>query len=155
MTFNLSAIFQNLRAHLCRWLGMSYHYWGNARDDKTSHEQAVRWYQCALDLNPNLVQTRLDQGVLYWRELDRPQDAIRQFSYLLARETKPDAALFNRALAYQQLRDYSHALDDFRAYLNIGTHPHWRKYAEKMVAEFNGMPPRASSGPCFAASREE
>lgn len=128
--------FRTIRAYGCYWVGIVYHYWGNAYGATRAYQHAVHWYQRALDLDASLTQARLDLGILYWRELDRPQTAVEEFSHLLTSDADNEAARFNRAVAYQQLRDYEHALADFQAYLKIGQHPQRREYAEKMVKEF-------------------
>lgn len=137
MKFTPGSLFRKARAYGCYWMGIVQHYRGNARDDVVAYDRAVLWYQRALDLDPSLAQARLDQGIIYWRELDHPRRAVIEFSRLLVRGTKQEATLFNRAVAYQQLGDYEHALADFRAYLKIGQHSHHREYAEKMLMEFS------------------
>ncbi len=129
-------LFAKIRAYGAYWIGIICHYWGNAYGARSAYETAVRWYRRALELNGSLTQARLDRGVIHWRELDAPQVAVDEFSYLLALNAGNEAARFNRAVAYQQLGDYVHALADFRAYLEIGQHPQRRAYAKTVVTEF-------------------
>lgn len=129
------ALFTKMRAYVAYWMGIVYHYWGNAYGARSAYETAVRWYRRALELDGSLIQAQLDRGVLYWRELDAPQVAVDEFSNLLALDAGNEAARFNRAVAYQQLGDYAHALADFRAYLEIGQHPQRCAYAMTVVTE--------------------
>lgn len=130
------AILIQLRAYACAWMGIVYHYWGNAYGARGAYETAVRWYRRALDLDGSLTQVRLDRAILLLRELGEPQTAINELSHLLALDPADEAARFNRGVAHQQWGDYPHALADFRAYLKIGQHPQRRTYAAKMVQEF-------------------
>ncbi|MGC9398206.1 MAG: tetratricopeptide repeat protein [Anaerolineae bacterium] len=129
----MTHLVQRLRARLCYWIGVSYHYWGNAHGARRAYAQATRWYQRALELRPSLVRPRLNLGILYWRELGEPHEAVRELSLLLERGAAREAALFNRAVAYQQLGDEARARLDFRTFLEIGEHPYHRAYAEKML----------------------
>ena len=131
----MRSVFATIQAYGCYWIGIVYHYWGNAYGTVRAYQKAVLWYQRALALDASLTQARLDRGILYWRELDDPRAAISDFNYLLAQDAENEAARFNRAVAYQQLGDHKDASADFQAYLSIGQHPHRQEYAETMLME--------------------
>ncbi len=144
---------------VARWYylrGEAHRHLGNARGDVWEHWAAVEDFTRALVLDPTLTQIYVDRGILYWRELGEPQKALCDFNAVL--EAHPpgaaypadtpypqdtpyrDAALFNRGIAYQQLGDDAAALADFRAYLEVGTHSHWREYAQRMLVELANEP---------------
>jgi len=127
---------------VARWYylrGEAHRHLGNARGDVWEHWAAVEDFTRALVLDPTLTQIYVDRGILYWRELGKPQKALCDFNAVLAPNPQDsryrDAALFNRGIAYQQLGDDAAALADFRAYLEVGTHSHWREYAQRMLVE--------------------
>jgi len=133
---------------VARWYylrGEAHRHLGNVRGDVWEHWAAVDDFTRALVLDPTLTQIYVDRGILYWRELGEPQKALCDFNAALAAHLADaahpqgaayrDAALFNRGIAYQQLGDDAAALADFRAYLEVGTHLHWREYAQRMLVE--------------------
>lgn len=128
---------------LARWYhlrGEAYRHLGNTRGDAWEHWAAVEDFTRAVALDPTLGQAYLDRGILYWRELHEPQKAVADLTAALSVDPRLHEALFNRGVAYQQLGDIAAALADFRAYLRVGTHPYWREYAERMIAELTVEP---------------
>ncbi len=128
---------------VARWYhlrGAAHRHLGNARGDVWEHWAAVEDFTRALALDPALAQAHLDRGILYWRELDAPEKALDDFNAALLLAPGFHEALFNRAIAYQQLGDNGASLTDFGAYLEVGTHPGWRQYAERMLVELAAEP---------------
>ncbi len=115
------------------WLGELYCYRGNATGNVRVYQRAVVSYARALEWDPTWAVVRLERGVLFWRELHVPRQAVMELSEALQLDPELHVALFNRGIAYQQLREYGHAVADFRAYLEVGDDPHWREYAAKMI----------------------
>lgn len=126
---------QHLRAIWHYWLGAAHRHWGNTRGDVLEYEEAVRNFSLAIDLDPTMPQAYLDRGILYWRELNHPRKALLDLNQALELDPELHEARFNRGLAYQQLGEYQRARAEFLAYLDVGEHPHWLEYAEKMVEE--------------------
>lgn len=123
---------------VARWYhlrGAAHRHFGNARGDTWEYWAAVEDFTRAVTLDAAFAQAYLDRGILYWRELDHPRKAIQDLTTALTLAPQLHEARFNRGVAYQQLGEYEAALDDFRAYLAIGVHVHWRTYAERMIVE--------------------
>ncbi len=115
------------------WLGQAHCYRGNATGDLRAYQRAVASYARALKWDPTWTEVCLERGVLFWRELHIPRQAVAELSEALRLDPQLYGALFNRGVAYQQLREYERAVADFRAYLEVGEDPYWREYAAKMV----------------------
>lgn len=133
---------------VARWYhlrGAAHRHLGNARGDTWEHWAAVEDFTRALTLDPTFAQAYLDRGILYWRELNHPRKAIQDLTMALTLDPQLHEARFNRGIAHQQLGEIAEALADFRAYLEHGTHPHWREYAQQMLHELETWPVKAAS----------
>lgn len=126
-----------LRARWYYLEGTMHRYWGNRNGDLQEYDHAIDHFSYALALDPHYARAYLDRGILYWRELDHPRRAIRDLDAAEALDPALTEARFNRGVAYQQLGEYAQAIADFRWYLEHGSHPSWREYAEKMVFELS------------------
>lgn len=140
----IMSLAQTLRQWLWHWQarwyylrGNTYRHFGNLYGDQQQYEAAVDDYTRALSLDPRLARAYLDRGILYWRELDHPRRAIQDLTTAEELDPTLTEARFNRGVAYQQLREYDRAVADFQAYLAVGTHPHWREYAQRMIEELS------------------
>ncbi len=128
---------------VARWYhlrGEAHRHLGNTHGDVQEHWAAVEDFTRALTLDSTLLQAYVDRGILYWRELGEPQKALCDFNTALATMPRLSEALINRGITYQQLGDDAAALADFRAYLEVGTHLHWREYAQRMLVELATEP---------------
>ena len=78
------------------------------------HTQALEAFDKAIELSPALSEAYINRGacLIY---LDRPNDAITSLttSIDLGTQYTPDA-LYNRALAYEQIDDFKAAYDDLQ-----------------------------------------
>lgn len=127
------------------FIGLMHRYLGNAYGSTWEYEKAIDDFSRAIEINPGFAQAYLDRGVLYWRELDHPRRAIIDLTTAFNLNPDLSEARFNRAIAYQQLREYENAVNEFKAYLIVGKHPHWREYAENMVRELSEWVPNTKS----------
>jgi len=127
------------------FIGLMHRYLGNAYGSIWEYEKAIDDFTYAIEINPGFAQAYLDRGILYWRELDHPRRAVIDLSTAFNLNPDLSEARFNRAIAYQQLREYENALNEFKAYLIVGNHPHWREYAEKMIQELKEWVPNTES----------
>lgn len=128
---------------VARWYhlrGAAHRHFGNARGDVWEYHAAIEDFTRALTLDATFGQAYLDRGILYWRELEQPRKALHDLTMALTLEPQLHEALFNRGVAHQQLGEYNAALADFRAYLEVGTHSHWREYTGRMIAELETWP---------------
>jgi len=133
---------------VARWhylQGRVYRYQANRFGDPDGYLRAMDAFTKALAADPHFAQVYLDRGILWWRELDHPRKAIYDLTQAEALDPALVEARFNRGVAHQQLREYEAAIADFRAYLKMGTHPHWRDYAEKMIQELQEWPTQECS----------
>jgi len=124
-----------VRARVYYMLAASHRHFGNQYGSREEHEQAIDGYTRAIAENPRFARAYLERGILYWRELDHPRRAVLDLTRAYELDPGLAEARFNRGIAHQQLREYPEALEDYRAYLAEGDHPHWREYAEKMIKE--------------------
>ncbi|MEA3307925.1 MAG: tetratricopeptide repeat protein [Chloroflexota bacterium] len=129
----LRSWWQRGMAHWHYALGEVHCYRGNATGEERSYQLAVASYARALECDPTWAEVHLARGVLFWRELHVPRQALDELHAALRLDPGLHVALFNRGVAYQQLGDYERAVADFRAYLAVGDDPHWREYAAKML----------------------
>jgi tetratricopeptide (TPR) repeat protein len=100
------------------WGGL-HRYFGNQNDMRSEHQHAVRYFARAYEVDPTFWQARVARAVLLWRELDQPEEAIAEFEAILAEDPHCGPALFNRAMALQELGRFPEALADFEAYLQL------------------------------------
>ncbi len=131
-----------LMAHGYYLIGMVHRYIGNSYGFRQEYEAAVEAFNRAVMWKPDFAQVYLDRGILYWRELDHPRKAIHDLTLAFDLDSRLHEALFNRAVAYQELREYAEAIADYQAYLAIGTHPFWREHAESMIRELSEWVPQ-------------
>lgn len=131
----LSTLLSCIMARICYLLAESHRYFGNTYNLKSEQENALQALNYAIALDHHFARAYMERGILYWREIDHPRRAIQDLTR--AYELAPDLieARFNRAIAYQQLREYTEAIEDYQAYLAEGRHPHWREYAQNMIQE--------------------
>jgi tetratricopeptide (TPR) repeat protein len=113
------------------WGGL-HRYFGNKNNLRREHELAVRYFTRAYEIDPTFLRVRLERGVLLWRELDRPDEALADFDAILAEEPNYGAALLNRAMVAQNYGRYEAALADFEAYLRL---PHSETEAYRQEVE--------------------
>ncbi len=129
-----------------RGMGLAHRHWGNTRGLRKEYEAAIQNFDRALLWNPQAAHIYLERGVLWWRELNHPRKAIQDFTIALKLDPDLTEAHFNRGVAYQQLQEYPEAVSDFKAYLDEGSHPHWREYAQTMIRELNEWLSKPSGG---------
>lgn len=107
-------------AYLVYTWGGLHRYFGNHSHIRSEHETAVSYFERAYTIAPDYEQARLARGVLLARELQRYDEALAEFNWLLARDAANSEALLNRAMVYQQVGDFAAALTDFKAYAALG-----------------------------------
>lgn len=100
------------------WGGL-HRYFGNQNNMRREHEAAVRYFSHAYRIDPSFRQARLERGILLYRELQRPDEALDDFNALLADDPAYGPALFNRAMVAQEAGRYQDALKDIEAYLRL------------------------------------
>ena len=120
--------------------GTAHRYWGSRLSDAAEYEQAAADFGRALALDPNLVQALYDRGLLYWRELGAPHQAIRDLTRVIEAEPGRADAWFHRALARQMLNDTAGAIVDFEHYLGEGTDQMWLEISRRQLEVLQTAP---------------
>ena len=126
---------QRLLARAVYFKAMTHRYLGNAYGMDWHYDDAIDGLTQAIARDPAFAQAYLDRGILYWREKDHPRRAIHDLTTAYELDPTLIEARFNRGVAHQQLREYREAVAEYEAYLEEGTHPYWREYAESMLEE--------------------
>jgi CHAT domain-containing protein/cytochrome c-type biogenesis protein CcmH/NrfG len=102
-----------------------------------NYDDAIKSLQRALEFQPDSPALLTDLGSAYYqraRSADRPIDfgnAIESFGKALARDPNNHIALFNRALACEQIFLYTQAIDDWQHYLHLDPDGDWSAEARK------------------------
>lgn len=122
-------------AYVHYMLATSHRHFGNQYGLRQEYDSAVRAFSRAIAWDVGFARAYMERGILLWRELDRPRQAVADLTTAYELDPNLIEARLNRGIAHQQLQEYTAALADFRAYLSRGDHPHWREYAENMVRE--------------------
>lgn len=85
---------------------------------RSEHEAAVRYFTKAYEIDPTFQRVRLERGILLYRELNRYDEALADFNFLLDEESDySNQALLNRALLYQQKGMFTESLADLNLFL--------------------------------------
>jgi CHAT domain-containing protein/tetratricopeptide (TPR) repeat protein len=104
-------------------------------------DAAVKSLQQALEFQPDSPHLLTDLGSAYYMRAesgDRPIDygnAIESLGKALAKSPDDQVALFNRALACEQMFLYTQAMDDWQHYLRLDPQGDWADEARRKLAE--------------------
>jgi tetratricopeptide (TPR) repeat protein len=99
--------------------GSLHRHFGNQSSLLREHRHAVRRFSRAIELDPGYREARLSRGVLFYREMGRPEEAMADFNALLADDPDYGPALLNRAMLAQEHGRYGAALLDLEHYLRL------------------------------------
>ena len=117
-----------------------------------SYDDAIRTIQRALESQPDSPDLLTDLGSAYYlraKASDRPIDygnAIEALGKALTRNPDAPVALFNRALACEEMLLYSQAVDDWQHYLRIDPEGDWADEARKRLVEIKGKVEKRERG---------
>lgn len=140
-------IFQ--RGLMLRWLG-------HRTVRRAYYEAASDAFSAALALAPDYEDVYLARGLLYWRELQRPDLAVADFSALLGGHVAQAEVFFYRAMAYQAQGHYAAAAEDLRVAVAGAAGFPWRRNAAHQLQTIEAIledlppqlgPPSLPSGP--------
>jgi tetratricopeptide (TPR) repeat protein len=70
---------------------------GNTYYDHQFYDEAIKYYERALDVRPNDVNVRTDMGTAYWYN-GQPQRAVEEFQKSLAQNPNHAQTLFNMGI---------------------------------------------------------
>lgn len=122
-----------------RRLADAHRHFGNLYGNRQEHWSAVENYTRAVALDPAYAQAFYSRGVLYWRELARPDRAIADLTRALELDPSRAEAYLNRGLAYKLRRQCDEAAADFRRYLAEGADDFWLESARRQLAELGEL----------------
>lgn len=115
-SLRVMSLSRNNRAALKTNIGILYMRGGD-------YETAQKWYEEALDLNPDIAETHISYAASQIYRGD-PDGAIASINTALELGTdKRPEALYNRAIAYDRKQDYSRAYKDLQRALTL--RPDW------------------------------
>jgi CHAT domain-containing protein/tetratricopeptide (TPR) repeat protein len=104
-----------------------------------NYDSAIKTLQRALEAQPDSPQLLADLGAAYFvraRSAERPIDygnAIDSLGKALAKSPDDPVALFNRALACEQMFLYTQAVDDWEHYLRLDPQGEWADEARRRL----------------------
>jgi tetratricopeptide (TPR) repeat protein len=122
-------------SRLHRRVGDAHRHFGNIHANQEEHWAAVGHYTRAALLDPDYALAYYSRGVLYWREIGKPDRAIHDLTRVLQLDPAWAEAYFNRGLAYKMRRAFDRAIDDFERYVAIGDDPFWLDSARRQLDE--------------------
>lgn len=114
------------------WGGL-HRYFGNKNSMVSEHERAVHYFARAYEIDPTFRAARLQRAVLLCRELGCRQEAITEFTALLADDPDYGLALLNRGLALQEIGRYPEALQDIEQYLALPEKDKFKEEAARIA----------------------
>jgi tetratricopeptide (TPR) repeat protein len=115
----MRTLFRLLLARILYMWGSLHRNFGNKSNFQREHRAAVHRFSQAYRIDPKLREARLDRGILLYREMGRPDEALADFDALLVEDPEYGPALLNRAMISQELGRYAAALADLEAFLQL------------------------------------
>ncbi len=130
----MRSLFRLLLARALYMWGSLHRNFGNRSSFQREHRSAVHRFSQAYSIDPTLRRARLDRGILLYREMGRPEEAMADFDALLAEDPEYGPALLNRAMLSQERGRYASALADLEAFLELPEQDRdYRLIAERTV----------------------
>jgi tetratricopeptide (TPR) repeat protein len=133
-----ASLFRRVRALILLWGGRVYRHYGIVGNSARFFRTATRYYSRALAVNPSLEEAYLERGAILWRELDRVEEAVADFSTALTLRPGWPEALFYRGLAYEQQGRHASAMQDLAAYL-VSEDEEWQEHAKRQLTLIRKM----------------
>jgi regulator of sirC expression with transglutaminase-like and TPR domain len=130
---------RRLRSRFLTLRAASHRHFGNQYGDKESYWNAIGDLTHALQLHTGNVEALVMRGTIYWRELDHADRAVRDLTEAIERDPARWDALFNRALARQQVGDLAGAVIDLQRYVNEAPSSSWTSAAERLLGELSAL----------------
>ncbi len=139
---------QHFRAWWFFQRGLMLRWVGHRTVQRAYYQAASDAFSAALALAPDYEEVHLARGLLYWRELQRPDLAVADFSALLGGRVPQAELLFFRAMAYQAQGEYAAAAADLRIAVDGAAGLPWRRNAahqlQTIEAILEDLPPQLS-----------
>lgn len=125
-------------------LGDGHRYFGNRYGNREEHWAAVQNYTRAVGRDPTYVRAYFSRGLLYWRELGKPGQAIEDLTRVLELDPDRAEAYFNRAMAHRLALNIDQVVADLERYLDEGEDEFWLDSARRQLADLR---PEAAADP--------
>ncbi|OGW38176.1 MAG: hypothetical protein A2X58_05085 [Nitrospirae bacterium GWC2_56_14] len=93
----------------------AYFALGSVSETMNKLADAERYYEAAIDIDPNFAEAHNARGVVYSRQ-ERWQDALKAFNKALENKlyTTPHVAYYNMAHVYMAQKNYDKAIEAYR-----------------------------------------
>ena len=120
-SFTITALIVLLFLFCCGPIGQkpeTYLNSGNSCMSKGQYDQAISYYDKALDTNPGYAEAFRKRGSAYSRKGQYDQ-AISDYSKAIEISPKFTVAYSNRAIAFREKRQYDQAISDYNKVLEI------------------------------------
>ena len=130
--------------------GVMLRFLGHRTVGRSYYRAAVAAFGRTIAHAPGHVEAYLARGLIFWRELNSPEEAIADFTAVLGLYPDNAEAYFYRGMAHQARGDYPAAADDLRLALQhdrgtIWTHNAYRQLTT-IEAIMDGLPGRIEGG---------
>lgn len=115
-------------------IGLMQRFWGHRTLQHRHYRAAVEAFSRAIAFQPDYVDAYLSRGLLYWRELQLPAEAVEDFTTVMRIAPGCVEALFYRGMAHQNMGDYAAAVADLRTAVALGEGTAWHYGAYRQLA---------------------
>jgi tetratricopeptide (TPR) repeat protein len=131
------SLWSSLAAAWWTYWGLLFRALGNRLAWRESYHRAVGFFTRGLAATPQRANLYYWRGTLYWRELGDPAQAEADLTKAIELNPKLARAYLNRAFVrwYTLPLNPEGAAEDFRAYLEHGSEPYWRRVAQEHLEQ--------------------
>ena len=112
------AINDNIKRVAREKLALVYFNRGTTYSKLKQHEKAIKDYNKALKLNPNLVDAYNNRGNAY-SDLKQHKKAIEDYNKVIERNPKYAEAHYNRGVVYFRLKQHKKAIEDYNKVIEL------------------------------------
>jgi len=108
---------------------MMLRFWGHRTVRGAYYRAAVEAFGRAISHAPDHAEAYLARGLIFWRELNSPEEAIADFTEVLGLRPESAEVYFYRGMAHQARGDYPAAVDNLRTALAHSAGASWEQNA--------------------------
>ena len=128
-----------LRAWWAYQRGLMLRFLGHRTVRRATYRAAAEAFGQAIAQRPTHADAYLARGLIFWRELNSPEEAIADFTALLGLRPGHAEAYFYRGMAQQARGDYAAAADDLRTALEQDEGAIWAQNAYRQLATVDSI----------------
>lgn len=89
---------------------------GNLASDQNNHEDAIKYYSYAIQLNPQFFRAYINIGDSY-NKIGDNKNAIKNYTYALQINPHDAIAFYNRGNIYLDMKNYEAAIIDYKFFI--------------------------------------